>query len=360
MNNPKKIGIIGGGLAPVFNEAMANQILLLSEKLDAQVITTNDLGIHPFIRLFNGRYFIINSKFILKNTVFLSLINGCIIYLLVKYFEKLFDRIIIPGGVNSVFLKYLDNKKCILIITSLPKYDIQEFEKVLKICKGVQSVIVQSERTKRQLLEIGVDGKKIQLLFPLINFSKFNYVEPNNSKVFTILFASAPTIEDPDEDNFSDKGVHLLLEAFKKFSDSGKYDCKLILIWRNAYNQRLSDLLNSFQLNEKVEVINSIVEMKSYYLQADVTIIPYTTLFRSPEIPLSALESIACGRPVITTNIGEISDIIKENACGVVSNPDVLSLFSAMIDCKENYYFYQKNCINIKKLQAICDDSISC
>jgi len=35
----KSVGIIGGGLAPYFNEAMANQINLLSKHLNLRVIT---------------------------------------------------------------------------------------------------------------------------------------------------------------------------------------------------------------------------------------------------------------------------------------------------------------------------------
>ena len=60
----EKIGIIGGGLAPYFNEAMANQIDLLSKKLNAEVITCNDIGWLPFKKM--KPYFIVNAKFIMN------------------------------------------------------------------------------------------------------------------------------------------------------------------------------------------------------------------------------------------------------------------------------------------------------
>jgi len=42
----------------------------------------------------------------------------------------------------------------------------------------------------------------------------------------------------------------------------------------------------------------------------------------SPEIPLSAVESMACGRPVVTTDVAEIAEIVKKYKCGFVSKPD--------------------------------------
>jgi len=348
MNSTLKTGIIGGGLGPHLNEAMANQVFLLSKNIGAQVITTNDLGLWPFKRYFEGRYLILNSKFLMRKTPLLSQLNGFLIFIAIKYFEHKFDQLIIPGGINSIFLTYLNNAKCVPIITSLPTLTENDRVAIKQQLSKVLEIIVQSKKTKKQLLEIGVDEKKIQILLPLVDYSRFHYAPPNESDIFTILFASAPTIEIPNEDNFSDKGIPILLEAFKNLSKNPDFKCKLILIWRNTYYQRLQECLKNLQLTENVEIVNSVVDMESYYHRSDVTIIPYTTLHRSPEIPLSALESIACGRPVITTNVGEISDIVKENTWGVVSKPDAVSLYVAMIDSKEKYYVYQRNCFYSK------------
>ncbi len=54
-----KIGIIGGLLAPHFNEAGANAISLLSRELNASVLTYNDLGFAPFWK--KNQYFVVNG-----------------------------------------------------------------------------------------------------------------------------------------------------------------------------------------------------------------------------------------------------------------------------------------------------------
>lgn len=339
-NLPKKIGIIGGGLAPYFNEAMANQMYLLSKKLNAQVITCNDIGLLPFKKM--GQYFIVNTKCIMDETPFLSLINGAALYATIKLYERKFDVIIIPGGIDSEFLNYLNLKKCIPIVTAIPFINKNVENKIEKIAPKLQGIIVQSERTKNQLVKMGISHNKVIEMYPLIDLSKFKYSEPPPLDKFKILFASSPNLEVPGEDNFRDKGVPLLLEAFKEFIK--EEDAILYIVWRGKYNNELYQMINRLDLKDYIKVINGVVNMPKMYAKVHVTVIPFLNLWRSPEIPLSAVESLACDRPVVTTDVGEIADIVRDYKCGCVSEPTKESFVSALKECKKNYQTDQKNC----------------
>lgn len=336
----KKIGIIGGGLAPYFDEAMANQIYILSEKISAQVITCNDIGLRPLKR--EGRYLIINSRFIMNRTPILSFVNGAIVYTITKLYEQKFDMIIIAGGIESIFLIYLDLKKCIPIVTSIPFIDENNKKKIRKVASKFQGVIAQSKRTKNQLISMGVEPNKVTLIYPLIDRSKFKYSEPPPLNKFELLFASSPNLELPGEDNFTDKGVPLLLEAFKEFLKEN--DATLHIVWRGKYNKNLYQGINELDLKDYVKIIDKRVEMPEMYAKIHVTVIPFMNLWRSPEIPMSALESLTCGRPVVTTDVGEIAKLIQKYKCGYVAKPIKEDFVSALKKCKRDYQLYQGNC----------------
>ena len=336
----KKIGIIGGGLAPYFNEAMANQIYILSKKLNAEVITCNDIRLLPFKKM--GRYFIVNSKFIMDETPFFSFVNGAVLYFIIKLYERKFDTIIIPGGIESEFLRYLNPKKCIPIITSIPFINDDIRNKIRERAPKLKKIIVQSKKTKTQLIDMGVDPDKIILMYPLIDLFKFRYSDPPPLDEFKILFASSPNLEVSGENNFKDKGLPLLLEAFKEFARNS--NTKLYGVWRGKYNEQLSKKINELNLEKDVDVINGVVDMSEMYTKVHVTVIPFLNLWRSPEILMSVLESLACGRPVVTTDVGEIMEFIQRYNCGCVANPIKEDFVSALKRCKRDYQLHHGNC----------------
>jgi len=342
----RRIGIIGGGLAPYLNEAMANQMRLLSKKLNADVITCNDIGWLPFKKM--GQYLIVNSRFIFRKTPILSFINGAILYAIVKLYEKKFNTIIIPGGIESEFLRYLNPEKCIPIVTSVPFINDDIRNKIRERAPKLKRIIVQSKKTRNQLMDMGIDPKKITLMYPLIDLSKFKYSEPPPLDEFRILFASSPNLEVPGEDNFRDKGLPLLLEAFKEFA--GDNSAKLYIVWRGKYNEQLYKKISELNLEKDVKAINGIVNMPEMYANAHVTVIPLLNLWSSPEIPLSAVESLACGRPVVATDVGGIAEIVKAHECGCVVKPLNDDLLRGLKEIKKSYLKYQKNCEKVLKM----------
>lgn len=343
-----RILIIGGPLAPDFNESMANQMYILSRELGTQVLTFNDLGLRPFKRM--GLYLIINSRFFINKTPVLSFVNGAIIYAIIKIYERKFDTLIIAGGIESVFIKYLNPKKCVPIITSIPFINNDTINKIIELSQKLKGMfIVQSQKTKNQLINMGINLNKIIVMSPLIDLSKFRYTEPPPLGEFKILSASSPNLEVPGEDNFRDKGLPSLLEAFKEFTKNN--NTKLYIVWRGKYNEKLFQKIDELDLEEYVNVINDVISMPEMYTKIHVTVIPYLNLWRSPEFPMSALESLLSGRPVVTTDVGEIARIVESYKCGSVSKPSKEGILSALNDCKKKYLEYQKNC---RKIDSDC------
>lgn len=350
----RKIGIIGNRLVP-FNEAYANQMRVLSEELDAWVITSNDIGWFPFRRM--GRYFVVNTKFLMKRTPVLSFINGLFFYIFMKLYERKFDVILLSAGVESELLNYLNLKKCIPIISTIddkPKAKKFASETAPKLKK----IIVQSKRIEDELISYGVDSDKIRFMYPIVDFKKFKYTDPPPIDNFKILFASAPNVEDPAENNFETKGIPLLLESFKEFANT--HEAMLYIVWRDKYNKELGEKVKELSLEDCVKVVNKVVNMEEWYAKTHITVIPYTSGWRSPQYPLSALESLACGRPVVTTDVIELAELIREHGCGYVAKHSRESFAESLKKSKENYKFYQINsCKLAKQLLKLTRESVS-
>jgi len=106
----------------------------------------------------------------------------------------------------------------------------------------------------------------------------------------------------------------------------------------------LAQMLEDLDLTDKVRVINEVTNMPELYGQSHITVVPFLNTRRSPEIPLSAVESLLCGRPVVTTDVAEIAEVVRDYRCGCVAKPIKKDFFSALVKCKRNYLVYQKNC----------------
>ena len=332
-----KLGGIGARIAPPFNEADANQMYILSKELNGSILTFDDIGHVPFKKM--EQYFIVNMKYFIKKIPILSFINCVFFYIIAKLYERNLDLLYLPARIDDKFLDYLNLKKCIPIMTAIPFTGDKCVEKfVKKVAPKLPAIIAQSNTVKNQLIDLGIDSNKIYLIYPLIDLKKFKNTVPQNLNTFKILFASAPLTED----NFEGKGVSLLLESFKDFVEYN--DTELYIVWRNVCIDKLYDKISELKLGDYVEVIDDFVSMSEMYAKSHITVIPYKNLKMSPEIPLSAVESMACGRPVVTTDIAEIAEIVNAHNCGVVSKPMKNNFTVALKECKRNYKWYQKNC----------------
>lgn len=337
-----KIGIIGDALAPNFNEAHANQMYLLSRQLGIPVLTGNDLGLAPIRR--TGHYLAVNTRFLRRGTPVLAALNGAFFYPLVKCFERKFDIILLPASIDSGFLNYLDLRKCILLVNTL-LFDQECRETAVfrqRVVPKLRGIIAQSQRIKARLVELGVSQERIGVVYPWVDLDKFKDVEPPPLSDFRLVFASAPNDEIPGEDIFGGKGVRLLLESFRQFSES--CNAHLYILWRGCYTSELENEIKTRGIAEKVTVINEVADMPQIYARSHVTVTPFLNTRRSPEIPLSAVESLACGRPVVTTDVLEIAEIVKEHGCGAVARPDRDSLVAALRECHKDYGAYQVRC----------------
>lgn len=120
------------------------------------------------------------------------------------------------------------------------------------------------------------------------------------------------------------KGVGVLLQALAWL---GRPDVALIIVGagdlRSSYQQRTAQLGLAEQVYFPGYVPDA--ELPDYYRLADVTILPSTTTGEA--FGLVLLESLACGTPVIASNLPGVRTVVDEGRDGVLVEPgDVAAL----------------------------------
>lgn len=113
------------------------------------------------------------------------------------------------------------------------------------------------------------------------------------------------------------KGVFELIDSFIKLNS--KYpDLRLIFVGGGQELLAIENIISSNNLNKKVHIIDRQPqnEIAKYFRAADIYVLP--TYYEG--LPSTVLEAMACGLPVVATNVGGIPEIVTEET-GVLIPP---------------------------------------
>jgi 1,2-diacylglycerol 3-alpha-glucosyltransferase len=126
------------------------------------------------------------------------------------------------------------------------------------------------------------------------------------------------------------KGLELFVDILQSLNENTNSQWKGIVVGNGDYEAELRSYIESKQLNEQVIFTGSInepIELSKFYSLADVFLI--TSL--SESVPLTLLESLACGTPVVSTNVGIAKDVLGRNN-GFVIDSRVPKEFAAKVE----------------------------
>ncbi|MFH1641766.1 MAG: glycosyltransferase [Nanoarchaeota archaeon] len=232
---------------------------------------------------------------------------------------------------DTPYLPFLSKKR--MILTSTNYFSKERIKKRIKYLKKVKKIIVESDIQKKELVSLGIKEEKLALIYPSVDVEKFKY-EKTKGK-FKILNATCPSkLKD-----FEKRGIFLLLNCDKHLKDT-----TLNLAWRQG--QHFIDKTIKNKKFDSIVIKHRIIkDMNQEYAKNHCTIIPYTKFDEYLKLmPLSAIESLAAGKPILVSSQTGMAEIVRKEKCGVIFNPDIRSLLAAIKDLKKNYMIYQKNC----------------
>jgi L-malate glycosyltransferase len=214
-----------------------------------------------------------------------------------------------------------------------------------KYClKHTDVLIAVSEATKSTyLIEYPWLEGKIHFIPVGFDSTKFNLMDKNrmrdkyNFNMNDKIILSAGRFE-------KEKNLDLLLQSFKLISNEIP-DSKLILVGEGREKQNLQ--LLSRELNIDVTFMDAVNPGSLAEILNCADVFSLTSLYESG--PLTVLESLACGIPVVTTDVGRVREFITTRICGTIVKRDEREFANAII-----YYLNYEN----KHNKALCRQSV--
>ena len=238
-----------------------------------------------------------------------------------------------PDGVAAALVGKWLNKPVVINalgtdINVIPAYRIPRAQ--IKWASNYASAMTTvSGALKERLLNLGVCGEKIQVNLHGVDHSQFapratpvGQTDGATTRARTLLCVG---------NLLEAKGQHLVIESLLHLKDF-----RLVLIGEGEYENKLRLQVSSLNLEDRVRFAGHVAhkELVTYYAAADALILPSSR----EGIPNVILESLACGTPVIATNVGGIPEIISSERAGILlDDRSPLAIADAVNRLFENY-----------------------
>ena len=104
------------------------------------------------------------------------------------------------------------------------------------------------------------------------------------------------------------KNQMAILRCFAKLYQSNN-QLRLILLGNGPAHQKLRETTKKLGVEDAVEFPGLVNNVADYYARADV----YVQASRREAMPMSVLEAMAAGLPIIATDVGGVKDVVKGN-----------------------------------------------
>ncbi len=232
---------------------------------------------------------------------------------------------------HDPFLKRLKGEKIVYTVLNNDEGSIENLKKV-------SCFVFECERDKKFFEEYfnsrGLKDFNTKLIYPGINLKEWDSIPPKEkSKEFTILFSSMPI----EKSYIKARGVNLLISAAANLGEEFKF-----VLLNRMPNKHIYDELGTIPSNVSI-LSDDIGDIKDYYKNADAIILPFTQTSLNKSCPLSMIESLASGRPVILTEHVGAASVIKKYKTGIISKAESDDLCKNIKLLKENYDTYKSN-----------------
>lgn len=210
-------------------------------------------------------------------------------------------------------------------------FENSSYPKTLKFLSGKYSnklnkIIVTSEAMKKDLINKGVDEKLLSLIYNPIDVSEIRNIKVlkrHSGRGLRLLIVGRLVYQ---------KGIDRILPLIKSLKD-----CHLTVIGEGIDKAKLINQTLEYNINNKVEFINFIKDVKTYIAGSDYLILPS----RWEGLPNIVLESLALGTPVVSlkeiTSLKDLIPLIKPDALKLCQNIDEMNTYFKKLRPRQDF-----------------------
>lgn len=119
------------------------------------------------------------------------------------------------------------------------------------------------------------------------------------------------------------KNQQNLIYAIKKMDN---IDIELEIIGEGSLKEKLERQIKELNIESKVKLLGSKSDVYKYLNEADIFILPS----KWEGMPITLIEAMGTGLPIIASNVGGIQDMIIDNISGIICSPEIDSIITAI------------------------------
>lgn len=187
--------------------------------------------------------------------------------------------------------------------------------RILKISRFAKKIITISDYNKNLLISYGVSPEQIEVIHCGVDTTDFRLIKKNKNPKLSILGVGRLVEK---------KGFIHLLQAAKLLVDENFTRFHIDLIGEGPLKIKLEYYIKKNKLQNYVTLHGSKIDqdVKLFLSNCDVFVLPCVIVNNGDMdgIPVSLMEAIAMGKPVISTNVSGIPELVKNGENGYLVN----------------------------------------
>lgn len=205
------------------------------------------------------------------------------------------------------------------------------------LLSNIKIFIAISENVKSSLISIGVPQEKIRIVPPVIDFTTFKPNETRNLVRTELLLKDTDFLILYLGNLTKTKGIDLILDSLnilKLQNVNFKFvsGIELTHTGTNKRKKEIIDKIDKYKLKNHIIELGLIKNVPEIMNACDIVVAPFEDTYDVADYPLTILEAMAVGIPVITTNVGGIPEIIDDQNTGILTKYDKCDLANHIIE----------------------------
>ncbi len=207
----------------------------------------------------------------------------------------------------------------------LPR-DPRRGARVRRVLRQSDAVMTVSESLREAVIGLGVDPSRVHTVYQGIDAERFHAGDQRRARQ-ALGLPSARTLLLWVGRMVEVKGLNVLLEACVELRDRGR-DFELCLAGEGPLRPALERQVRDAGLDDRVRFVGPVPHdaLPDWYRAADVTVLSSW----SEGLPNVLRESLACGTPFVSTDVGSVREIAVEGCSRLADAGDPLGLADAI------------------------------
>ena len=207
----------------------------------------------------------------------------------------------------------------------LPQKSSRKKKLMMKVLQSAKFITANSQYTKNQLLKLGINDRKIQVIYPCSNIAgEFIALEGKAAQIRQKLGLKGSKILLSVGRLVKRKGYDKVIEALAQLS--AQYpNLAYLIVGQGPEKENFQFSIFNFQLKDKVKIFDDVSDedLPYYYQLADIFMMPARDIQGDVEgFGLVYLEAANFKLPVIAGRSGGAAEAVIDNETGIMVDPE--------------------------------------